>query len=144
MRIAFFGKSKRHTRTTSYTSVPVHGQAKPGSSVIIEGTANGNIAAEVNTDGRFCADIKLMSNRLNVLSVYTDNNHGNDAESDVCNADSSDKSVERVAQPGDVAARYERRVELGARSSRNGAARSGRTARRLARGIDDRQYSVEP
>ncbi len=58
-------------RSTTYTTVPVHGMAKPGASVVIEGTANGNIAADVASDGRFCADVKLAVNRTNILSFRT-------------------------------------------------------------------------
>jgi hypothetical protein len=68
------------TRTTNYYSVPVTGLSKPGSSVIFEGTAAGNIAAEVGSDGRFCADIQLLPNRVNVMNVYTDNNNGKQSQ----------------------------------------------------------------
>ncbi len=68
-------------KTTNYLSVPVHGLSKPGASVIIQGTANGDISADVASDGRFCADIKLAANRANVLTVFADDNHGKQSAS---------------------------------------------------------------
>jgi hypothetical protein len=64
-------------RLTEWMSVPVNGTAEPGTSVLIEGTASGTISADVSTDGRFCANVKLRANMVNALSLRTVDGIGN-------------------------------------------------------------------
>src|SRR5688572_431424 len=52
-------------RLTEWLSVPVNGTAEAGTNVLIEGTASGTISAEVSTDGRFCANVKLRADAVN-------------------------------------------------------------------------------
>jgi hypothetical protein len=68
------------TQLTAFTSLPVHGTADAGASVLIDGTANGSVSALVESSGRFCADVKLAVGTANTLTLRAIDEYGNQSD----------------------------------------------------------------
>jgi hypothetical protein len=63
-------------QTSQYTSYPLKGQATPGDTVLISGTAVGEVSAEVDPDGSFCALVQLTPNSITTMTLVTVNTQG--------------------------------------------------------------------
>jgi hypothetical protein len=63
-------------QTSMYNTYPLSGQATPGYTVLISGTAVGEVSAEVDPTGKFCALVQLTPNALTTMSLVAVNPEG--------------------------------------------------------------------
>jgi hypothetical protein len=62
---------------TEYPTVPIHGTAEAGATVLIKATDGSQIAADVLPSGRFCADVPLKPNSVNRFELRVVDLDGN-------------------------------------------------------------------
>jgi hypothetical protein len=67
--------------TSMYTAYPVSGHAGPTDTVIIDGTATGSVAVQVNPDGSFCGVVQLTPNATTTMTLHCVDQSGNESSS---------------------------------------------------------------
>jgi len=81
---------------TEYNSVPMHGTAEAGSSVLIKSMDGSTISTDVLPTGRFCADLPLKKSTVNVFELRTVDANGNMSDPITLNVEQKGAPVQPV------------------------------------------------
>ena len=66
-------------QTTVYPSIPVHGTAEAGGTVLIKAMDGTTVSAEVQSSGRFCTDVMLQKEAVNTFAISVIDTFGNES-----------------------------------------------------------------